>query len=152
MSPEERGDDNNDGIVPHVQYMVACENVTFDVAQNISLQGIFDNLNALGFPTLTAQFFVVFGLHRVKPGTYRSRIVIEDDDGETILNQALNETAIPPPNNSARIILRLNQFVWTKPGRYSIKLEMDDRPVDAFFLDVRNAVGSQFQTINEANN
>lgn len=121
-------------LVPPIQYMVACENVNFDVAQNLTLVGIFDSLNAPAFPTVTPIFYIVFGLHNAFSGVYRTQIVIEHSDGTVVLEQAMNDTIVTSQQKNARILLRLQGVAWQRPGDYVVKLKLRGEVAGAFTI------------------
>lgn len=123
-------------VLPQIQYMFACENATLDMAQNLNVSSMIERLTAAAFPTMTPRFFLVFGLQNVLPAVYRTEVRIEHSDGTRILDQAIPDTAVPSQFKRARIILGLQNFVWPKPGDYSVKLLLRGEVTGAFTLEL----------------
>lgn len=123
-------------VLPQIQYMLACENATLDMAQNLSLTGLMERLLATGFPTMTPSFYIVFGFQNVLPAVYRTRLVIEHTDGTQILAQDLQDTAVPSHMTRARVIVGLKGFIWPKEGDYVVKMFLSGQLAGAFTLQL----------------
>jgi hypothetical protein len=135
------GDPQASDISLHVQFMVACENISLDMTQNLSLLGIFDGITAPVFPTVTPSFHLVFGLQNVLPGVYATRVSIEHTDGTVALDQQMNDTIVANQQRNARVIVKLMQFVWQKSGIYLVKLWVGGELVGAFSLTLLELSG-----------
>ena len=122
--------------LPQIQYMLACENVTQDMAQNLTFSGVLETLGASAFPTMTPSFYVVFGIQNVLPGVYTARVSIAHSDSNVLMNQELNEIAVTSKQERARFVIGLRNFAWPEPGRYTVKLYIRNEVIGAFSLDL----------------
>src|SRR5579871_4821670 len=123
--------------LPQIQYMFPCENVTQDMAGNVSFSGVFDNLTAPSFPTITPVFYIVFGLHHVLPGIYSARLLLEHEDGQAVLDQQLEEVVGTSKQEKSRIVIGFKIYAWQRPGRYHAKLVISGTVIGAFAIDVK---------------
>lgn len=126
--------------LPQIQYMLACENVTQDMAQNLTFSGVLENFGAVSFPTMTPRFYVVFGVQNVLPGAYTVSISIEHNDGSILMAQPLDDFAASTKQERARFVMEFRNFPWPKPGRYAVKLRIRNEVLGAFSLDLLQQV------------
>lgn len=116
------------------QMAFACENVSSERGGPVTIQNIMDGIAADDFPAPTGRWFAIFCFFSEGPQTVANcRVVVEDQKGELIAQQALKDMTFTPENPIARNVVRFHGLSWPYPGGYLIKFLANRDDVLAYF-------------------
>jgi hypothetical protein len=112
----------------------ACEEVKREQGGPVSFQNIMDGIAAPDFPAPTGRWFAIFCFFsHVEQTIPNCRVVIADERGEIIAQQALKDLRFTPDNPISRNVVSFHGFAWPYPGGYFIKFIANRDDVLAFF-------------------
>lgn len=115
----------------------ACENVSTDPFQRITLHNIMDQLNSSEFPTTTPMLFAVFGFQRVIPGfLVQCRVEVVPEAGDPIAAQTLQDMAFRPDQMTQRAVVGFQGVIWPKAGEYTVRFTSRGVKIASFLLRV----------------
>ena len=120
----------------------ACDEAHERADGKLDLAGIFNELNAPGFPAMQDKMTVVFVIEwgRNDSGSLALRADLKDDAGQPVLSiEGFTDVEQRPAERSAaqtRLVLPLERVVFPHPGRYTFHLTAGDREFSALSLFV----------------
>lgn len=117
-----------------IQMAFACENVTSEPGGPVTIQNIMDGVAAADFPAPTGRWFAIFCFFSETAQTIPNcRVVVEDQRGELIAQQALKDMTFTPEAPIARNVVAFHGLSWPYPGGYLIKFIANRDDVLAYF-------------------
>ncbi|MGB2623256.1 MAG: hypothetical protein WA857_15545 [Candidatus Acidiferrum sp.] len=115
----------NEPPIPSVLAMLVCDQVIVDQqTQKKSLIGIFENLNAVGFPA--ALNCAVYARLADAEGHYKFRLRLVSLKDERLLSEITFEGNVQRREQPAELALYLAGIPLTEPGKYEIQSYADD--------------------------
>lgn len=120
----------------------ACDEAHERADGKLDLAGIFNELNAPGFPAMQDRMTVVFVIEwgREDSGSLALRADLKDDAGQTVLSiEGHTDVEQRPAERSAaqtRLVLPLERVVFPHAGRYTFHLMAGEREFSALSLFV----------------
>ena len=124
---------------------LACDQADVRPDGKLDIQGVFNELQAPGFPAAQEHMTVVFVMEWPESATGRVQLRADlvDDDDQKVLSIQGHTDVRPRTSGRApaqtRLIMPLDQVVFPHPGRYTFRLNADDHRIDAFSLFVADA-------------
>lgn len=111
------------------EYLLFCAGKAADENGNLSLHGIFDRVFSRQFPTSHTPFRAVFKLSAVKAVVDKELAlkITLNVDGEEVAEMSGNLKTTIEKGNALVPDVDLSQFVFPKPGNYTVKLFLDNK-------------------------
>ena len=110
-----------DAPVPSVLAMLVCDQVIAEQGTGKkSLIGIFDNLQAPGFPTQTR--FAVYAKLADAQGQYKFRIRLVNLKDESPVADINADMTLPDSTNPAELAINMIGIILPEPGKYEFQL------------------------------
>lgn len=125
---------------PRIQMAFACEAISQDTFQRISFNNLIDDLSAIAFPTRTLQFFTVFGVESAMPRFLTGLRVTVDGPTGRIAEQQLQDMALTPNRNKARMICGFPGITWPQAGVYEVQLHSGDAVIASFTIKLNQII------------
>jgi hypothetical protein len=118
-----------------VTIALACENISQDPAQRLTIHSIIDVLHGAAFPVTTPSIWFVFGFQRTLPGfLMQCKVEILPETGDPIASQVLADIAFKPDQPTARQVVGFGGVIWPKPGVYTIRFSSRGSIIASFSL------------------
>ena len=114
-----------------VMFACLCDHAAADSQGKLSVNGIFDRINAPGFPTRHGKMFLVFRLmfeYEDNDKAHSFTFSLVDADNRKYLEAEADlqhPRVLPGQFLTFNQIVELNDVVIAKPGRYTFVLEAD---------------------------
>jgi hypothetical protein len=109
---------------------LVCDDARINDSGKLDVRGVFNDLFAPGFPAKQAKMVLVMGIEwdRQDDGRYTFRVDLEDPSGRPTLTleghtDVDRRTPDRPPART-RLIMPLEEVVFTRPGTYRFVLRM----------------------------
>jgi hypothetical protein len=109
---------------------LVCDDARITEQGKLDVRGVFNDLFAPGFPAKQDRMVLVMGLEwdRGDDGRYTFRVDLEDPSGRPVLTleghtDVDRRTPDRPPART-RLVMPLEEVVFTRPGRYRFVLRM----------------------------
>ena len=121
---------------------LACDGAHVREDGKLDIQGVFNELQAAGFPAAQEKMTVVFVMEwpAEVEGRIQLRADLVDTDDRKVLTIQGHTDVRPRPDERApaqtRLIMPLERVVFPHAGRYRFRLTAGDATVDAFSLFV----------------
>lgn len=120
-----------------LNFLHVCDYASFGENGKINILGIFENIRAKNFPYVHPQLFVVVNISIYKNGEYQNIIQLVNEEnvelGKIIFPIKVNSKNFPA---GVGIMGQLNSIKFEKPGRYYIKVFLDDNEISKKELNV----------------
>lgn len=114
--------------VPSVMAMLICDQIINEQGTNKkSLMGVFQQVNAPGFPVMVPRMAVYVRLADVMENTvFKLRIVKLTGFDESLIAEAPLEIVIQDPTKPAELGFQMLNFVFPEAGKYEFQLYAED--------------------------
>lgn len=126
-----------------LKYGILADHVTGDENQKISAIGIFEFVNAQGFPTMVNQMVLVLHFEGLIEEAGQQNLLVElrDDDDNRIFGIeqeiALKANAGIRDFVTGTVIMRFNNLIFNKAGRYEFVIFNKDRFLGRVYFTIR---------------
>jgi hypothetical protein len=122
--------------LPEVLGLIPCERFHVDAqAHRLSLVGISLSLQFPVFPARIHELIIYAALFDAR-GEGEMRLTYSRLETEEDLHYNSRWSSFPAPGRITQIVLPLRELVVPAPGRYSITLSFDRRPISICYFDV----------------
>ena len=118
-----------EGATPKANAMLLCDSVITEIETNKkSLIGVFENINALKFPT-THHFLAVYIKLTAAKGSYRFRLELVDLKNNSILGRGEipQDISINNPLGTHELVFNLAGLRFNNPGEYEFRIFANDK-------------------------
>ena len=111
-----------------------------DKADKLSLIGIFDKANFTGIPNVLVKFCIYAAINIEEKdinSVFTINIDIKDPNGLSILQkQPQVQLKVGEDQNKGRLIIEFNNVKFTKSGKYSFEIIVDNKVINKNYLNV----------------
>jgi cold shock CspA family protein len=115
-----------------LNFILLCENAfVTEGTKNLNLIGIFDTIQAEGFPALRDNLVVVYSIEADKEGEHEIELRMKYKDNQLFsMKHQFNKKSI---QNIANIL----SFIFQEPGEYKVEVFIDNEPIGEKILTVK---------------
>ena len=121
-----------------IYYSLLCDYALIDKADKLSLIGIFDKANFTGIPNVLVKFCIYAAINIEDINSvFTINIDIKDPNGLSILQkQPQVQLKVGKDQNKGRLIIEFNNVKFTKSGKYSFEIIVDNKVINKNYLNV----------------
>jgi hypothetical protein len=127
---------------PTLDYAVVCDDIRFEMADKISLMGLFDSINVQSFPTVHPRLSVVAAWVGLQ-GEAISEIRLVDPSGSVIGRLGVAHLKETGEKKGARHIAVTYNVPFKAPGTHEIKIYLNSELMRSIPFPVRSVGISQ---------
>lgn len=127
---------------PTLEYAVVCDDIRFEMADKISLMGLFDSINVQSFPTVHPRLSVVAAWAGLR-GEAVSEIHLVDPSGNVIGRLGVAHLKETGEKKGARHIAVTYNVPFQTPGTHEIKIYLNSELIRSIPFPVRSVGTSQ---------
>lgn len=127
----------------YIKYALLADVITQDATGKINAIGIFDNIAAPNFPTSVRDISLVASIEGTfsEKGIHKITIAFRDEDDNQLIavdqNIEFTSKIKTEGNLLARVVLKLQDLPFRKPGQYQFVIFGDDRFLARITLPAR---------------
>ncbi|MFA5777059.1 MAG: hypothetical protein WC906_01310 [Parcubacteria group bacterium] len=118
-----------------LNFLHVCENASISREGKLSVIGIFNQIRFNRLPAVYPIFFIVVGLTGDE-GVYSEEIQIISPDGEIAASVKNDNVEIKENGGSTNFLSSFAGFVFSKQGKYSIRVLVDGNPKDEITIEI----------------
>ncbi|MBX4211400.1 MAG: hypothetical protein KW806_01205 [Candidatus Yanofskybacteria bacterium] len=119
-------------------FILTCEQSFLTAnTNNLNLIGIFTNINAEQFPLVYRRFDLVINFDIDTPGMHALKTLVTDQEGIDIVQ---SDVGVNVSSNTFQVITHFENLTFAKPGKYELKVYIDNEYLGSRFLTVNPIV------------
>ncbi len=119
-----------------VNFFHICENAIVEQGTgNLSIIGIFENLNAASFPVMHPVMTIAIGFENKNPGIYDIELVFLDEVGEIL---KISPKITIGPNGKGNFINKIIGYQIPREATQKIKLNYEGKTIYEGYLTINN--------------
>lgn len=124
-----------------LNFVHICDYASFSEGRKLNILGIFKNINAVKFPVIHPQMFIVVNITVNTAGAYKEviKFIREEDDVEIIKPLEFNITA-NKGNSEFGVFGQINSVKFDKDGIYKFKVYVNDNLIQEIPLIVNKII------------
>lgn len=119
-----------------VNFLHVCEGAIIEQGSgNLSIIGIFENINAQNFPAMHPTMSVVVGFENNNPGIYNTELVFLDEKAEIL---KISAQITIGPNLKGNWIYKIIGYQIPREATQKIKLNYEGQTIYTGYLTINN--------------
>jgi len=118
-----------------INWLHLCDAVIEDKNNKLSLMGIFENINAVNFPTVHIRFFLVVNFD-LDPGKGARLLKVEIENTENKNDRFDYQVSFSPKTQKNQYILELKLIKFDNPGKRKLTFSIEGLEPYVYFFDV----------------
>lgn len=122
---------------PKLKYLIICDYFEEGESKKLNVKGIFNMFTPKNYPFVLNNMFVVEAFVDGN-GEYLHSIYFEDPDGK-IIEKHERKFSLSKSNDEHKIVSQFANLIIETPGKYFIKIFLDNKFYQEFFIRSRDA-------------
>jgi hypothetical protein len=126
-----------------INFLHVCENAFFSDDKKLNIIGIFEIINAPGFPAIHPRFSIVLNFSGDIAKSTPFFIILSPDGSKELVKVQINKNTFPNQDlkKNNNLILNFMGFSFQTSGKYRLILKVDDQIISAERDDIITVSG-----------
>lgn len=113
---------------PKQNFLIICDKAELDKDNKLNIIGVFDSINADGFPAVHSELAIIANFNLDK-GKHREYFIIEDDSGNELISNRSDQVEIDTTKDRHQFIHKIQNLLLPREGKYNVKIFIDGNEV-----------------------